>query len=459
MLVTLLGLPLAAVAQVLPLREADLTRDPQWEAFRNRLLPDKTRVTRQDFGWRDGRIGGWIQRSLTPASYSRPVAPRTFETPMRVSGKFSVHKDHGGTGVLFGWFHESSRGWRTPNSLAFRLDGNGGKYWVFYEYGTRNGRAGGGGCFEGERYQTTRTKPFLADGTEHAWQLAYEPRPGGDGLVTFTLDGTAHSIVMPAAHRAEGAEFNRFGVWNQQTSGDGMEAWFTELALDGKQLDLGRDTGWSGKGNRAEFNDRAMRPFHDFGWAATNRLGGKGGEIGGVIWRDERPAHFADHIGPLSLRDELLASGRFKMHVAGSDSGMMFGWFDSASKTNKSTPEHSDPQRNYLAVLVEGPSRVGHYFRPAWSTSTGARFLADSGAIIKADGKSHRWSLHYKPDAAGGRGEVTVKFDDATQSIALPADHKESGARFDRFGVFNVQSGGHHIDFSLDELRYTARSK
>ena len=69
--------------------------------------------------------------------------------------------------MLFGWFHETSRGWRTLNSLAFRIDGNGGKYWVFFEYGTRNWLTGGGGTFDGPRYQTTRTKPFPADGTVH----------------------------------------------------------------------------------------------------------------------------------------------------------------------------------------------------------------------------------------------------------------------------------------------------
>ncbi len=69
---------------------------------------------------------------------------------------------------MIGWFNENRRGWRTPNSLAFRIDGNGGKFWMFYEYGTRNWRTGGGGAFEGEQYQTTPTPPFPADGKPHA---------------------------------------------------------------------------------------------------------------------------------------------------------------------------------------------------------------------------------------------------------------------------------------------------
>src|SRR5262245_63072551 len=111
---------------------------------------------------------------------------------------------------MFGWFHESSRGWRTPNSIGFRLDGNGGKYWVLFEYGTSAWRTGGGATFEG-RYQTTKTRPFLADGTPHDWSLTYDPSAhDGDGELTFTIDGKSHSAALEKGHKADGAKFNRF---------------------------------------------------------------------------------------------------------------------------------------------------------------------------------------------------------------------------------------------------------
>jgi hypothetical protein len=361
--------------------------------------------------------------------------------------------------LLFGFFHETSRGWRTPNSLAFRLDGNTAKYWVFYEYGTRNGRTGCEGCFQGDRYQTTPTPPFRADGSEHAWTLAYQPRPTGDGLLTFTLDRTARTIVVPAEHRNDGAEFNRFGLINQQASGSGMEVWFSELSLEHQKLELSQPGTWIGSGNKVEFVDRADRPFHDFHWSATNRMGGKDGEIGGVIWRDEKPAYYADQVGPLTLQNELFASGRVTMHSAGADSALFLGWFDSASKTNKTTPEISEPQPNLLGILIEGPSSVGHYFRPMWRSSGKLGHLQDSGAIIKPDGQPHRWSIHYQPRDANGQGTITVTLDAASQTVPVPAEHQAAGARFDRFGIGNLQVGGLHIDFSLDDLRYTAEPR
>src|SRR5205085_13534 len=127
-------------------RFEDFNTDPQWESYRSRLLPSPLPVTRQDFGWhvspqangQAGHIGGWIQRSLSPAWFGKVIPTRTLQDKLSASGKFSVGRDLGASGVLFGWFNDSSRGWRTPNSLVLRLDGNGGRYWVFFEYGTRH---------------------------------------------------------------------------------------------------------------------------------------------------------------------------------------------------------------------------------------------------------------------------------------------------------------------------------
>src|SRR5688572_2409236 len=94
---------------------ADFTSDPEWEGHRNRLLPDPMPITRQDFGWRStqraggkapGEIGGWVQRSIAPASYAKAIPTRTLNDRLSASGKFTVLRDHGGTGTLLGWFHE-----------------------------------------------------------------------------------------------------------------------------------------------------------------------------------------------------------------------------------------------------------------------------------------------------------------------------------------------------------------
>ena len=65
----------------------------------------------------------------------------------------------------------------------------------------------------------------------------------------------------------------------------------------------------------AEYADRALRPLHDFGYFDTHHAGGKKkGEIGGIVWRDERPAYYADKVGPLSLEPSLARVGQAGLH-------------------------------------------------------------------------------------------------------------------------------------------------
>lgn len=442
-------------------RKVESRTDPHWEGYRNLLQPKKPPITRQDFGYHTNganvEIGGWIQRSLTPAYFAKVIPTKTLNDKLTASGKFAVRRATGSSGTLFGWFNENSRGWRTPNSLTLRIDGNGPKYWVFFEYGTRNWFTGGGVCFEGDRYQTTKTKPFLADGTVHEWNLSYDPDgENGRGLIRFALDGKLYTCALGEGHKPAGAIFNRFGMFNQQTTGSGMEVYFTDVTLDGQPVDL--RSGWAGKGNQAEFEEPVVRPYHRFGYFPANEATGAKANIGGIIWRDEMPAYYADKVGPFTLEDELFASGKLSFNAAGTDSGVYLGWFDSASKTNKVIPEAVETQKNLLAILIEGPSRVGHYFRPAHRTASGSGATENSGPVIQPDGKVHEWSLRYSPRAADNRGQITVVFDGREQTLTLKPEHRKAGARFDRFGFCNFQNGGQYVDVTLDELTYTARN-
>ena len=456
------------VARPAPAQES-FDRDPGWEGFRNRLVVGKPKVTRQHFGYRPtnkargkhpGEIGGRVERSITPAYYANPIPTKTLNDRLVASGRFAVHDDESSTGTLIGWFNDKgSRGWRTSNSLAMRIDGNGGRYWVFFEYGTADWMTGGMGCFEGEAYQTTRTKPFPADGTPHDWALVYDPAgAGGAGQVTLTLDGKEYRLTLGDGHKARGATFNRFGVFNQQTTGGGMEVYFDDLALDGEPISFDEDPKWEAVGNDVDFEDRALRPLHDFGFAMTHFAGGKAaGETGGLVWRDEPPAYYADRVGPLSLDDRLAASGKVAFTAAGSDSGVYVGWFDSASKRADLPPGAGFPQKHFLGVMIEGPSRIGHYFRPAYGSSGGEGGFPDEGPVIRPDGQAHDWSIGYDPSAAGGSGRITVTFDGKEQTFDLCPTDRRRGATFDRFGLFNLQRGGNHVVLYLDDLAYTAK--
>ena len=119
-------------------------------------------------------------------------------------------------------------------------------------------------------------------------------------------------------------------------------------------------------------------------------------------------------------------------------------------------------QSGYLAVLIEGPSRAGHYFRPAYGTSDGRGQIAGETSatgrawpLVYPDGRSHTFRIHYRPQEAGGRGAIEVVLDGAADSFELPPIERGRGTTFDRFGIFNLQAGGHAVEIYLDDLSFT----
>jgi hypothetical protein len=450
------------------LKTVDFSQDPGWDAFRNRLVPNPPPKTKQDFGYRTtnkadgakaGEIGGRAQRASIPAWYAKPIATKTLNDKISASGKFAVTFDDGGNGILFGFFNTNSRGWRANNSLLFRLDGNGQKYWVLYEYGTQHWLAGGAGCFEGEAYQKTPTKPYKSDGTSHTWKLDYDPEgANGNGEITFTLDGKPWKMALTDGHKQDGATFNRFGILNQQTTGGSIEAYYDDVVIDGVAENFDQDPQWEANGNQVEYEDRVRRPFNDFGWSATtHKSGGKApGEVGGLLWRDDKGTWYADKVGPFTLDDELFASGKLAFTHAGSDGGASFGYFSAETKQKELSAKKTTDLGNILAIHIEGPSRIGHYFNPVFANSRGDRASPEDGPIIRPDGKSHDWSFHYKPNADGS-GTVTVTLDGKPRTMQIPAEKRKIGATLDRFGFFSHANDGNHVIFFVDDLSYTAK--
>lgn len=442
---------------------ADFSADPKWEGRNNVPAASACVVKTPDFGYSptrhaggaDGEIGGRVWRSLTPAYYAKKIAARTLNERLRASGRFSVTQCESSSGVLVGWFNSDSRGWRTPNSIVFRIDGEQDRFRVFFEYGTRTWKTGGGTTFEGA-YQTTTTPMIPADGKPHAWSLDYDPAGAdGRGEMIFVLDGRTFAAPMEEGHKAEGAAFDRFGIMNVQNSGQSLTLWLDDLDIDGEREDFASDPKWDALGNRASFKDFAIRPWHNFGWRDTCLAGGKPGEIGGLVWRIEatRPQEtlmYGTPVGELSLRQELKASGKMCLKAAGADSGLLFGWYNSL------TPIGAPPV-NFVGIFVEGPSAVGHYVRPVVRSADETALVVPRGPIIRPDGKPHAWAIHYMPGPKGQAGKVTVTFDDATVSADVPPQLIAGGAAFDRFGFLNWHRGGHYIEAYFDDLEYTAQ--
>jgi hypothetical protein len=324
-----------------------------------------------------------------------------------------------------------------------------------------------------------RPTPIRNDGTRYNWKLDYDPHGAdGRGRFTFTLTSDAHrpgeldtadlpeshkqearrrfpsttafSVDLPEGFKRQATTFDHFGLMNIMKAGGRMTIHFDDLQYDGRSEDFTRDPNWDASGNRRRYQATDVGGAHNFGFSNTSHAGGNPGEIGGSFWRGGPYAYYADRVGPLTLHDRLEAGGRVVLAAGAPDSDMYLGWFSNAVKGR--SPAHAG---DFLGVHVGGPTRVGHYFQPVFTTAQGARGKTDQGPVL-VPGKACEWSLVYAPTENGGHGAVRVTL--AGQSVALrlkPGD-KDRAATFDRFGVLTSDTGGGLVRVFLDDLRYTA---
>lgn len=444
-------------------------RDPGWEGWNNRLLPKELPTYEQDFGYRTtnhagsapGEVGGQVCRASIPAYYAARIQPKTLDDKLSASGRFAITATNGNTGVFVGWFDSKQPGGsgRPIGSFGLNLGGerSGGRLAVRM-IGASNKSCGTFITpFVPGKYRPT---PIKNDGTRYAWRLDYDPAANdGNGRFEFAIrsdaenheefEGRVFSVDLPPGFKKEGARFDRFGLMNALKSGSAMTIYLDDLVIDGQREDFSKDPGWEGVGNVGRFKNPMPGGAHDFGFSPTHFAGGSTGEIGGVFWRGGDYAYYADRVGPLTLDDRLEAKGRVVMVVGGVDADMYFGWFNGA---NKEKPPTRAGQ--FLGIHVGGPTRVGHYFQPAYAPAGGKTAHAQGGPLL-VPGTVYDWSLVYDPSAEDGRGEVRATL--GKESVTLPLRKgAKQGSVFDRFGLFTPAVGGQIVKIFLDDLNYTA---
>jgi hypothetical protein len=470
------------------IKSESFDRDPGWEGHNNRIVPRELPSIVQDFGYSKtnfagkavGEMGGQVWRASEPAFYAARIAPRTLDNRLTASGTFAITRTTAGGGVFFGFFRaaQPGAGGRPIASLGLNLDCEraGARLAVRLITGQNQSCGTFITPFLPGKFRPT---PIRNDGTRYAWTLEYDPQANGSkGRFTFTLRSEAHkpgelekadlpesyrqearirfpstttfTVDLPEGYRQQETSFDHFGLMNMMKAGGSMAIYFDDLSYNGQSQDFADDPKWDASRNRMTYKATDVGGAHNFGFSDTNHAGGRPGEVGGTFWRSGKYAYYADRIGPLSLNDRLEASGRVVLQVGAPDADMYLGWFNSAEK--EKTPLEAG---NFLGVHVGGPTRVGHYFHPAFTTGKGTRGMADGGPVLKP-GKASNWSLVYDPAAEGGQGSIHLTLDKESWTLVLKKGVKAQGASFDRFGVFTSTIGGQVVRLFLDDLKYTA---
>jgi hypothetical protein len=230
-----------------------------------------------------------------------------------------------------------------------------------------------------------------------------------------------------------------------------MTVYFADLTVDGEKVDLSKDPGWTGDGNRETYVPSVTVGAHNFGFSPDTHFaaGASAGEVGGDFWRVAPYGYYADRVGPFSLQDRLEASGKVILLVGAPDSDMNLGWFTSDAKDEPSTTG------NFVGVHIGGPTRVGHYFAPRLATAKGLGGKVEKGPVL-LPGKPYPFTLAYDPAGNNGNGEMRLTLDDESVMLPLKPGVKAQGARLDRFGLFTSTAGGQLVRIYLDDLKYTS---
>jgi hypothetical protein len=170
-------------------------------------------------------------------------------------------------------------------------------------------------------------------------------------------------------------------------------------------------------------------------------------------------ACYGDRLGELTLEKPLRASGRVCLRRGVTDSTVLIGFYHSRDSMAANPSQESGLPKCFLGVSVDGPSREGFYFAPAYRDSggSGGRGAASGNGPprIYPDGMPHDWSLDYSPAAADGRGRITLTLDGKTVGLDLGKSPRKASARFDRFGIITTWVDGNGQTIFFDDLTYT----
>jgi hypothetical protein len=445
--------------------------DPGWEGTNNRSTAFDPVEVVQDFGYTPAaegtpaRIGGQITPTGEPAYSGRIIDPLTFEDPFTASGKLVV--EEGAGNFLLGFFNSHTLNeWRTPNTLAFRINGRGETFHTHLEYATRLWRAQASVI---GRHDIEKDRVYPIENPSgaqiYSWSMKYDPEASdGKGAMSATLNEHEVTWDLLPGHREEGATFNRFGFLNIVKSYDSPgKAWIFDLNVNGEPIDLSEDPNWDGFNNRRTYITTNIRPKFDFGYSPTNFAGGRAaGETGGLIFRGdcrypEKMACYGDKVENLSLKAPLVASGKVCLRRGVSDSSVLFGFYHSERSMESNPSQDSGLPNSFLGVVIEGPSAEGFNFYPAYRVDGGGE-SGDRGINpprIFPDGAFRVWTLRYDPGDPEGPGKIDVTLDGKSVSMDIEQGHKNSGTAFDRFGFVTPWIDGNGQVVYFDDLDYT----
>jgi hypothetical protein len=213
-------------------RGQDFSEDPKWDASRNRTTYQSKDVAgAHDFGFsptdhaggKVGEVGGTFWRSGKYAYYADRVGPLTLDDRLEASGKVVLKSGAPDSDMFLGWFNSANKD-QPPTQAGHFLGAHvGGPTRVGHYFHPSLATA------KGTRSQAA-AGPVLTPGKVHDWSLVYDPTAeGGNGAITITLDKESVTLPLKKGIKAEGARFDRFGLFTSNIGGQIVRIYLDDL--------------------------------------------------------------------------------------------------------------------------------------------------------------------------------------------------------------------------------------
>lgn len=215
-------------------RTQDFSRDPNWDAARNRVSYQAKDVGgAHDFGFsstgyaggKPGEIGGVFWRGDNWGYYADKVGPLSFEDRLEARGRVVLAVGAPDADMCFGWFHPGGEG-PAPNAagpfIGIKVGGPTRVGHYFLPSFAINQQVRG----------LPNSGPVLAPGKPYEWSLVYDPAgSGGKGALMATLGGetVTHSFRPGQKEAAKSAVLDRFGMFSIGPGGQIVKLYLDDL--------------------------------------------------------------------------------------------------------------------------------------------------------------------------------------------------------------------------------------
>lgn len=212
----------------------DFTKDPGWLGVGNRdSYEDRELTGAHNFGFSAktnfaggsaGEMGGDFWRGGKYGYAGDRVGPLTMEQRLEARGRVTMVVGGPDADMMLGWFssaHKDASPIVAGNFLGVAV---GGPTRIGHMFApsltTTKGRRG-----------KVDAAPVLKPGKGYEWSLVYDPAAnGGHGEMKVTLGGESVVLALKPGVKAEGATFDRFGMFTSQAGGQLVRIYLDDLS-------------------------------------------------------------------------------------------------------------------------------------------------------------------------------------------------------------------------------------